>query len=139
MIGGLLGRAAHHQTSNSIMRLDVNGVIYEFRVPLRDRNFVDSRPIESFFLFYTHTHQREEYDEWFGFIHELDRECFKRLIKLTKVGPSLAMKLLDTFNHSVIEDLRVDELLKIPGIGQTTAQTIHEAFHAKSSSKKGRK
>ena len=64
----------------------------------------------------------------FGFSSEEKREMFKNLIKVSKVGPKLALKMISYADLGTLIEMinsgDVDGLSKIPGVGRKTAERI---------------
>lgn len=71
---------------------------------------------------------REDSLTLYGFSHEAERDVFDVLIKISGVGPKLAITILSTLSidnlrNAVVSD-RVELLTRVPGIGKKTAQKI---------------
>lgn len=78
--------------------------------------------------FYIHTAVREDAIELFGFESWDERETFRSLISINRVGARTALAVLGVFRP---EDLRelvlnddVNSLTRVPGIGKKSAQQI---------------
>lgn len=71
---------------------------------------------------------REDAFLLFGFFHKMEQEIFERLIKISGVGPKVAMAILSTFSPSnfaqIIETKNIQALQKVPGIGAKGASKI---------------
>lgn len=77
---------------------------------------------------YTHLHVREDALQLFGFATEEERELFRHLLGVSKIGPKLAL--------AVLSSRRTDELKRalaagdvavfasVPGIGRKTAERL---------------
>jgi Holliday junction DNA helicase RuvA len=77
---------------------------------------------------YTHLNVREDAHYLFGFHDALERDLFRLLIKVSNVGPRLAMTVLsgiapEDLTHCVREG-DVGRLTKLPGIGRKTAERL---------------
>ena len=124
MIGFLKGRLAMKQPP--MLMLDVNGVGYELEAPMSTFYGLPSTG-EAVALF-THLVVREDAHILFGFGTEAERRLFRGLLKVSGVGPKIALGILS--GASVEDFLRTIEaedvamLTRIPGIGRKTAERI---------------
>jgi Holliday junction DNA helicase RuvA len=77
---------------------------------------------------YTHLVVREDAHVLFGFGTERERSLFRELIKVSGVGPRIALALLSGINvdefHRCIEAQDVAALVRVPGIGRKTAERL---------------
>ncbi|MFN4197348.1 MAG: Holliday junction branch migration protein RuvA, partial [Caldimicrobium sp.] len=66
--------------------------------------------------------------ELYGFLEREEREFFLRLNALSKIGPTLALNILSVFSpeelRQVIEERKIAELSKVPGIGLKRAEKL---------------
>jgi holliday junction DNA helicase RuvA len=75
-----------------------------------------------------HTHVREDALALYGFLTQEERALFERLIGVSGIGPTLAVKILsglaapDLINY--IRRGEVDRLVRIPGVGKKTAERM---------------
>jgi hypothetical protein len=90
MIGLLRGRVADRQPNTLIV--DVQGVGYEVHVPLS--TFYDVGEIGDDITLRIYTHVREDALQLYGFLTELERQLFERLIGISGIGPKLAIAVL---------------------------------------------
>jgi len=71
---------------------------------------------------------REDAHKLYGFLSKTEREMFRHLISITKIGPKVALSVLSgiTVNDLVncINSGDSRRLEKIPGVGQKTAQRL---------------
>jgi Holliday junction DNA helicase RuvA len=71
---------------------------------------------------------REDAHILFGFRTERDRRLFRELLKVSNVGPKLALALLSGMTADnflmCIEAQDVDSLVRIPGVGRKTAERL---------------
>ncbi|BAU22916.1 hypothetical protein THC_0522 [Caldimicrobium thiodismutans] len=72
--------------------------------------------------------RKNEYPELYGFLNQEERELFIKLNNLSKVGPKLALNLLSVFSpeelRKVIEERRIKDLARVPGIGEKRAERL---------------
>jgi len=121
MISILVSRAVQFDEYTGLVSVVTTDAIYEFKATSR---------CHSIPLVFIHIHQRQEYDEWFGFVSKQERELFRDLLKVQKIGPSTALSIVEVFrDKALISDASVKELQQVKGVGFTTAQTIHDHFH----------
>ena len=79
-------------------------------------------------VLHTHLAVREDAHVLYGFLRESDRAMFRSLVKISGVGPKLALAILsgmsaDEFAHCVHgEDSAA--LTRLPGVGKKTAERL---------------
>lgn len=124
MIGFLKGRLAVKQPP--MLMVDVNGVGYEMEAPM-STFYVLPAAGEAVALF-THLVVREDAHILYAFGTDGERRLFRGLLKVSGVGPKLALGILS--GASVEDFLRTIEaedvamLTRIPGIGRKTAERV---------------
>ncbi len=90
MIGFLRGQILEKQPNRLIV--DVHGVGYDVHVPLSTYYQIGEEGSEVALRVYTHV--REEALQLYGFLTDLERQLFERLIGISGIGPKLAVALL---------------------------------------------
>ncbi|MDP8985165.1 MAG: Holliday junction branch migration protein RuvA [Pseudomonadota bacterium] len=124
MIGFLNGRLAVKQPP--MLLVDVNGVGYELEAPMSTFYGLPATG-ESVALF-THLVIRDDAHVLYGFASDGERRLFRALLKVSGVGPKIALGILS--GASVEDFLRIIEaedvamLTRIPGIGRKTAERV---------------
>jgi Holliday junction DNA helicase RuvA len=124
MIGFLKGRLASKQPP--ALLVDVNGVGYELEAPMS--TFYGLPAAGESVALYTHLVVRDDAHILFGFGTESERRLFRGLLKISGVGPKIALGILS--GASVDDFLRIIEaedvvmLTRIPGIGRKTAERV---------------
>ena len=124
MIGFLKGRLAAKQPP--MLLVDVNGVGYEMEAPMSTFYGLPSagEPVALF----THLVVREDAHILYAFGTDGERRLFRGLLKVSGVGPKIALGILS--GASVDDFLRIIEaediamLTRIPGIGRKTAERV---------------
>ncbi len=106
--------------------IDVHGLGYEIACPLS--TIFNLPPVGEIATLHTHLAVREDAHVLYGFKTLQERTLFKTLIKISGVGPKLALSILsgmetDRFIHS-IQDQDPAALVKIPGVGKKTAERL---------------
>ena len=124
MIGFLRGRiAAKHPP---LLVMDVAGVGYEVEAPMSTFYGLPSVGTEA--TLHTHLVVREDAHVLFGFGTEGERALFRELIKVSNVGPRIALAILSGVSvegfHRCVESEDVASLVRIPGIGRKTAERL---------------
>jgi Holliday junction DNA helicase RuvA len=124
MIGFLRGILAHK--APPLLLLDVHGVGYEIEAPMT--TFYNLPAVGSEVKLHTHLVVREDAHSLFGFSAEADRALFRSLIKVSGVGPKLALTLLsgltaDQFQRAIHEN-DTHALVRLPGVGKKTAERL---------------
>jgi Holliday junction DNA helicase RuvA len=75
-----------------------------------------------------HTHVREDALALFGFLTLDEKTIFEKLISVSGIGPTLAIKVLSGMATSdltaAIRNRSVEQLVRIPGVGKKTAERI---------------
>lgn len=104
----------------------IGGLAYEVFMPLN--NFYRLPPLGEEVVLYTHFIVRENEQLLYGFLEEKQRVLFRALIRVNGVGPKLALTILsgvepDILVHNVLNG-DVSNLVKLPGIGEKTAQRL---------------
>jgi len=124
MIGFLKGRLA--AKNPPFLLIDVNGVGYELEAPMS--TFYGLPAAGEAVALFTHLVVREDAHILFGFGTEGERRLFRGLLKVSGVGPKIALGILS--GASVEDFLRTIEaedvamLTRIPGIGRKTAERV---------------
>jgi Holliday junction DNA helicase RuvA len=124
MIGFLKGRLAAKQPP--ILLIDVNGVGYELEAPMS--TFYGLPATGEPVALFTHLVIREDAHILFGFGTDSERRLFRGLLKVSGVGPKIALGILsgasvEDFTR-IIEAEDVAMLTRIPGIGRKTAERV---------------
>lgn len=124
MIGRITGTLLEKQPPEIL--LDVGGIGYEIQVPLT--TLFDLPELGTELTLFTHFVVREDAQLLYGFGRERDRHLFRNLIKVSGVGPKLALGILsgmdaDSFVRS-IQHKDTDALVQLPGVGKKTAERL---------------
>ena len=124
MIGRIRGYLVHKQPPDILV--EVGGVGYELQVPMTTLFQLPVLGAEVSLL--TNFVVREDAQLLYGFIDERDRQLFRQLIKVSGVGPKLALTILSgmdarSFARCVQRD-DVSSLVALPGVGKKTAERL---------------
>jgi Holliday junction DNA helicase RuvA len=124
MIGSLRGRIASKTPPQ--LTLEVGGVGYELEAPMSTFFHLPSLGAEVHLL--THLVVREDAHVLYGFGSEDERRLFRSLIKVSGVGPKIALALLSGMSvsefHACVQAQDVGALTHVPGIGRKTAERL---------------
>lgn len=124
MIGRIQGTLLENRAPELLV--DVHGLGYEIQCPL---STIFSLPgVGEIVTLHTHLAVREDAHVLYGFATFKERTLFRTLIKISGVGPKLALSILsgmetDRFIQS-IQDQDPGALVKIPGVGKKTAERL---------------
>ena len=124
MIGFLRGKLLVKQPP--VLLIDVNGVGYEVEAPMT--TFYDLPETGSEITLHTHLVVREDAHTLFGFLRLSDRALFRALIKISGVGPRMALAILSGMSADAfvrcIQDSNTAALTRVPGVGKKTAERL---------------
>ncbi len=103
------------------------GVVYEILISLQTSHQIKVKVGENLMLHITQI-IREDAHLLFGFMDLLEKSLFERLIKISGVGPKVAMAILSTYSPQafaqIIESNDIKSMQRVPGIGQKSAGRI---------------
>ena len=76
----------------------------------------------------THLVVREDAHALYGFFTEAERALFRALLKISGIGPRIALGVLSGMTvegfYQCIRDQKIASLVKVPGVGQKTAELL---------------
>lgn len=124
MIGRIRGTLLEKQLTEIL--LDVNGMAYEISVPMS--TLYQLPEIGQGLILHTHLAVREDAHVLYGFMAVAEKNLFRALIKVSGVGPKLALAILsgmavDEFVRTVNAN-DVASLVRMPGVGKKTAERL---------------
>lgn len=124
MIGRLTGTLLEKQAP--YLLIDVAGVGYEVQAPMT--SFYPLPSVGGKVVLHTHLSISENAHQLFAFYTLEERLLFRILIKVSGVGPKMALAILsgmpaNEFVHCVKSD-NVAALVKVPGVGKKTAERL---------------
>ena len=124
MIGQIRGTLIARQAPEILV--DVGGIGYEIQVPMTTLYQLPElgQPV----TLLTHFVVREDAQQLFGFAEPADRRLFRELIKVSGVGPRLALTLLSGMDAAdfarCLQRDDVAALVALPGVGRKTAERL---------------
>ncbi|MGH8208125.1 MAG: Holliday junction branch migration protein RuvA [Steroidobacteraceae bacterium] len=124
MIGSVRGRIASKTPPQ--LRVDVSGVGYELEAPMS--TFFNLPAVGEEVSLLTHLVVREDAHVLYAFGTESERRLFRSLIKVSGVGPKIALALLsgisvEAFSRCVVNE-DITALTRVPGVGRKTAERL---------------
>jgi Holliday junction DNA helicase RuvA len=124
MIGSLTGILASKQPPELL--LDVAGVGYEISAPMS--TFYELPEVGSRLSLMTHLVIRDDAHLLYGFITDAERRLFRELLKVTGIGPRIALAVLSSMSvrgfHQAVRHKDLVNLVRIPGVGRKTAERL---------------
>jgi len=124
MIALLRGTLLEKHPNQAI--LDVGGVGYDVTVPISTFSKLPAPGGEV--RLQIHTHVREDALALFGFLTRDEKNLFEKLIGVSGIGPSLAVKVLSGMDavdlQLAIRRNEIEKLVRIPGVGKKTAERM---------------
>ncbi len=124
MIGRLTGILLEKNPPQIL--LDVLGVGYELNVPMS--TFYNLPALHEKVALHTQLIVREDAHLLYGFLSNEERVAFRQLLKISGVGPKLALSVLSGLSLTdlavAVANKEVGRLTKIPGVGKKTAERL---------------
>jgi Holliday junction DNA helicase RuvA len=124
MIGRLSGKLLVKEPPTLLV--DVNGVGYELEAPMT--TFYDLPATGETVTLHTHLVVREDAHLLYAFSNEAQRRLFRSLLKVSGVGPRVALAILsglttEEFVQCITRE-DVARITRVPGIGKKTAERL---------------
>ena len=124
MISFLRGHVAAKTPPHLVV--DVNGVGYEIEVPMT--TCLELPEVGAEIHLVTHLIVREDQHTLYGFGNEAERQLFRELLKVNRVGAKLALGILSGTSLQgfirCVQDEDAGALAKLPGVGRKTAERL---------------
>ena len=124
MIGSLRGRIASKTPPQ--LTVDVGGLGYELEAPMS--TFFHLPAVGEEVRLLTHLVVREDAHVLYAFATEEERRLFRSLIRVSGVGPKIALALLSGISVAAFAECVQREdiaaLTRIPGVGRKTAERL---------------
>lgn len=124
MIGRLTGKLLEKQPP--VLLIDVHGVGYELEASMS--TFYSLPECGETITLHTHMVVREDAQLLYGFFSPAERLMFRTLIKISGVGPKLALTILsgmsaEDLSHCILQGDST-ALTRLPGVGKKTAERL---------------
>lgn len=109
-----------------LLVIDVQGVGYEVFAPMS--TFYNLPQVNSEISLLIHFSVREDAHVLYGFLNESERSLFRDLIRVSGIGPKLALSILSSMELATfvqcIHDSDTARLIRIPGVGKKMAERL---------------
>jgi holliday junction DNA helicase RuvA len=106
--------------------IDVNGIGYEIQAPMS--TIYQLPELGQPLSLWIHLQVREDAHTLYGFYEERERSLFKALIKVSGVGPKMALAILSGIEVSrfieCVDQRDTALLVRLPGVGKKTAERL---------------
>jgi Holliday junction DNA helicase RuvA len=128
VIGRISGTIVEKQLEKQAPELlvEVQGVGYEVLVSLT--TFFDLPEAGNKVTLHTQFVVREDSQQLYGFANKSERELFRALVKISGVGPRMALTILSGMPAgefvSCVQTDNTAALVKLPGVGKKTAERL---------------
>jgi holliday junction DNA helicase RuvA len=124
MIAVLRGVLVEKHPNQAVV--DAGGVGYELHIPITTYTRLPEAGAEVRLRVYTHV--REDTLALYGFLSLDEKTLFEKLIGVSGIGPSLAIKILSGLAAAdlitAIRKGELERLVRIPGVGKKTAERM---------------
>jgi holliday junction DNA helicase RuvA len=124
LIGRITGKLVEKHPPQVV--IDAHGVGYEIDVPMS--TFYNLPATGETVTLHTQLIVREDAHLLYGFGSEEERKVFRQLLKISGVGPKLALSVLSGLSigdlAQAVASQEAGRLTKIPGVGKKTAERL---------------
>lgn len=124
MIEYIRGTLAEKEVTR--VAVEAHGVGYAISIPLS--TFEQLPDLGADVKLQIHYHVREDAHKLYGFFTKTEKDMFRLLIGITKIGPKVALSVLSGISISdLVQSINTSDpsrLEKIPGVGAKTAQRL---------------
>ena len=124
MIALLRGALIEKHPNQAIV--ETGGVGYDVTIPVS--TFTHLPALGAEVRLRIHTHVREDALALYGFLTQDEKALFEKLISVSGIGPTLAVKILSGLAAGdltlAIRRGEVEKLVKVPGVGKKTAERM---------------
>ena len=124
MIAHLRGRLIAKHPNQAIV--EAGGVGYDLTITVPA--FSELPSVGNEVALHIHTHVREDALALYGFLRSDEKQLFEKLITVSGIGPTLAIKILSGMAIAeMVAAIRANDfarLTKIPGVGRKTAERM---------------
>ena len=127
MIARVRGRALRWDAAAQSVEVDVGGIAYEVLLPTFCWRALEHQPddLDLYTLYYAP--ERNPTPLLFGFLRPVERNFFKKLMRVRGMGPTKAMKALATSISTMARWIEAEDkaaLRSLPGVGPRQADQI---------------
>ena len=127
MISRIRGHVLAWNSETQSVELEVGGLTYEVLLPTYSWRALEHRPQELELFTYYHVPERQPTPILIGFTRAVEREFFKKFLRVRGMGPAKAQRALaasiSTIAHWIESEDRA-ALRELPGVGARQADQI---------------
>jgi len=109
-----------------LLVIDVQGVGYEVFAPMS--TFYNLPEVNTEISLLTHLNIRDDAHILYGFLNESERGLFRDLIRVSGIGPKLALSILSSMELATfvqcVHNNDLSRLTRIPGVGKKMAERL---------------
>ena len=124
MIAWLKGNVVEKSSNKTV--LDVNGVGYDINISMN--TYLSLPDIGQVVSCFVQTIVREDNFSLYGFSTKKERHLFQILIKVSGIGPKVALGILSSISVNdlitILQNKDSKNLIRLPGIGKKTAERL---------------
>jgi len=109
-----------------IVVIDCGGIGHELKIPLS--TFEQLPDVMETVKLFVYTYHNEEGTKLFGFYKKQEKELFKLLISVNRIGPKLALAIMSSMSIkeliTAIISGNINVIAKTPGLGKKSAERL---------------
>ena len=127
MISRIHGVAKRWNESSQSVEVEVGGLWYEVLLPTYCWRAMEHRPETVDFYTYYHVPERNPTPVLIGFLRPVEREFFKKFMRVRGMGPTKAQKALASSISTIAHWIETEDkaaLRQLPGVGARQADQI---------------
>lgn len=106
--------------------IDCNGIGFEVKIPLSTFDQLPALNENTKLLI--HTYHNDEGTRLFGFFNQSEKDLFRLLINVSRIGPKIALSILSTLSVNDLINAVITNndtiISKSPGLGKKSAQRL---------------
>ncbi|MXY79704.1 MAG: hypothetical protein F4Y94_08485 [Chloroflexi bacterium] len=127
MITRIEGAARNWNTDAQSVEVDVGGLWYEVLLPTYCWRAMEAQPEQVGFYTYYHVPDRNPTPVLYGFLRPVERDFFKKLMRVRNMGATKAQKALASSVSTIAHWIETEDkaaLRQLPGIGARQADYV---------------
>ena len=127
MITRIRGRVLGWHAETQSVEIDVGGLGYEVLLPTYVWRALEAHPDEVELFTYYYVPERNPTPVLIGFLRPVEREFFKKILKVRGMGPAKAQKALATSVSTLAGWIEAEDkaaIRRLPGVGARQAEQI---------------
>ncbi|MEE9278014.1 MAG: Holliday junction branch migration protein RuvA [Dehalococcoidia bacterium] len=127
MISRIQGKAMRWNADNQSVEVEVSGFWYEVLLPTYCWRALEAQPESVHLYTYYYVPERNPTPVLIGFLRPVEREFFKKFLKVRGMGPTKAQRALATSVSTIAHWIETEDkaaLRQLPGVGTRQADQI---------------